>query len=189
MKKIIDKYYMIISLTVIALVSGVLLSFVYAKTEPAIIEAYRQDFIAGISKVLPEYINDPVIDNFKIDNKTIYPAKSIDNKTTAYAMEVIAPRGYGGSITMLVGVDVNGSLIGVYIVKHQETPGLGAKITKPAFLNEFKNINDASTIKTVKDGGDIISITAATSSSRAVSAAVAEGLIFLQQNLLTGGEL
>jgi len=189
MKKIIDKYYMIICLTVISVISGALLSFVYAKTEPLIIEANRQDFITGIAKVLPEYANDPVLDNFVIDNRTIYPAKSADNKTIAYAMEVIAPKGYGGSITMLVGVDVNGLLIGIYIVKHQETPGLGAKITKPYFLEEFRNINDASTIKTEKDGGDIVSITAATNSSRAVASAVAEGLIFLQSNLSNGGEL
>lgn len=83
--------------------------------------------------------------------------------------------GYGGAITVMVGFDMDGDITGVDIIEHDETPGLGANATKPSFLDQFisedkEGHSDNYAVK--KDGGDIDAVTAATMSSRAVSAAV-----------------
>ncbi len=77
--------------------------------------------------------------------------------------------GYGGYIYIKVGIDNNLKIKGVKILQHNETPGLGAKITKSEFLNQFKNL-DFKNLYLKKDNpqGKIDSITGATISSRAV---------------------
>jgi electron transport complex protein RnfG len=50
----------------------------------------------------------------------------------------VAVRGYAGEIKLLVGLDAKGLISGIKIMSHQETPGLGANITTPRFLDQFK---------------------------------------------------
>jgi len=86
--------------------------------------------------------------------------------------------GYGGAIEMLVGIDLKGNIKGVKILSHQETPGLGSKITEireressPWFLRQFtgKRVEDLD-LKTLD------AITGATISSKAVINGVKEAL-------------
>jgi len=80
---------------------------------------------------------------------------------------------------MLIGIS-DGKILGVHILEHLETPGLGARSTEvrpdedePWFLRQFKGL-DSVALK--KDGGNIDAITAATITSRAITDAVAEEL-------------
>ena len=84
----------------------------------------------------------------------------------------VAPRGYAGPINMLVGVD-KAKVVGVKILNHRETPGLGNKIVKPEFLRQFAGKTLTDPIEPKKD---IDAITGATISSRAVSKGVREAL-------------
>jgi len=86
---------------------------------------------------------------------------------------LVKPRGYGGPIEMLVGIDTQGRVTGVKILNHRETVGLGAKIVDPKFLNQFKGKTNADALEPKKD---IEAITGATISSRAVCAGVKEAL-------------
>ncbi len=85
----------------------------------------------------------------------------------------VSPRGYGGPIEMLVGIDEKGKVSGVKVLSHRETPGLGANIAQPKFLDQFKG-------KTLKDPiepkKDIDALTGATISSRAVCEGVKDAL-------------
>ena len=85
----------------------------------------------------------------------------------------VSTRGYGGPIDMLVGIDEQGKVSGVKILNQRETPGLGAGISKPAFLKQFigKTKNDPLVPK-----NDIDAITGATISSRAVCLGVKNAL-------------
>ncbi len=177
-----SKYYMVISVTVIALVVGVILSFVNAKTKDRIIEMYRLDFVKGLDQVLPVYANDPYSEFITVDNRSVYEAKTADNKTIAYAVQIISSKGYNGLITYLVGISSAGKVEGVFIVQHTETPGLGAKITQEKFLTMYNGIADPVELKIKKDGGAIDQISGATYSSRATSQAVAEALYFIKDN-------
>jgi electron transport complex protein RnfG len=99
------------------------------------------------------------------------------------AFRVVAPDGYSGNITVMVGVDPEGTVAGVEILNHRETPGLGDKITLPVFKGIFvgKNLVNADW-RVKKDGGEFDQITGATMSPRAVVGAVRKGLEFFRDH-------
>ena len=86
------------------------------------------------------------------------------------------PSGYGGRIDTVVGVSSDGKVSGVSVVKHSETPGLGAGIANKEFQTRFVGIPVGTQVKVKKDGGGVDAITGATVSSRAVANAVNEAL-------------
>jgi Na+-translocating ferredoxin:NAD+ oxidoreductase subunit G len=86
--------------------------------------------------------------------------------------------GYGGPITLVFGYDLQKKITGLRIITHTETPGLGAKIVKPAFLGQFagKELAGIALKKDNPQAGAIDAITGATISSRAVTKAVKQAL-------------
>lgn len=116
---------------------------------------------------------------------TVYVAKS-DNKMTAMAFPVVA-NGYGGDINMIVGVDVNGTILGVRVINHKETPGLGDKIeiSRDQWITKFDGLSLANTPDSSwavkKDGGQFDQFTGATITPRAIVRAVYQGLIIINQ--------
>jgi electron transport complex protein RnfG len=159
------------TLGAITVVSTLIMAFVFILTKPAIEEANRQDFLAGLSAVLPEYDNFPDQEIIVIDNQTLYIAKKAD-QIVGYAAQGSSFKGYGGEISVIVGVLPDLSIYGVNVVKHTETPGLGDKITAPEFLKMFvrKKISERYAVRA--DGGDIDQFSGATISPRAVCDAV-----------------
>ncbi len=106
----------------------------------------------------------------------------------AVIFETIAPNGYSGQIKMVVGVYTNGTIAGVRVTEHKETPGLGDKIelSKDNWINHFSNKSlsnpaiDNWAVK--KDGGEFDSFTGATITPRAVVSQVANTLEFYDAN-------
>ena len=95
----------------------------------------------------------------------------------------VSALGYGGPIELMLGINPQGIITGIQILKHSETPGLGAKINEETFLKQFvskntQNINWA--LK--KDGGEIDQISGATISPRAVVGAIHQGLLFFSKH-------
>ena len=90
---------------------------------------------------------------------------------TGYAVQV-APAGFGGAITMMVGIDRNGQILGVSVVSQTETAGLGAivgadTVAGQEFRDQFIGLSGQLAVD--KDGGQIDSVTGATITSRAVT--------------------
>ena len=88
---------------------------------------------------------------------------------TGYAVEV-TPAGFDNTITMMVGVDLEGKVLGISIISHTETAGLGAVAAAKtsageAFRGQFVGLSEAAV---TKDGGAVDAITGATITSRAV---------------------
>jgi electron transport complex protein RnfG len=89
--------------------------------------------------------------------------------------------GYSSVIETLVGVDSAGQVIGIRVLSQTETPGLGTKIQEVKYGEKLTWVQkqfigkSAATTKVDKDGGEIVSITGATISSRAVAKSVSEG--------------
>ena len=83
--------------------------------------------------------------------------------------------GFGGPLTLMVGIDEAGLVVNTVVLSHSETPGLGAKCAEEsAFTEQFKGWNPAQKVLAVrKDGGEVDAITASTITSRAYSAAIA----------------
>ena len=80
-------------------------------------------------------------------------------------------QGYNGAITLMFGTDSDGTVTGLRVLSHTETPGLGAKITTAKFRDQFKNKRLEQLILKKNDPakGQIDAITGATISSRAVT--------------------
>ena len=91
-----------------------------------------------------------------------------------YALEVL-PAGFDNTITMMVGVDNEGKVLGISVVSHTETAGLGAVAAAnnskgEAFRGQF--VGMSGSVAVTKDGGQVDSITGATITSRAVCTGV-----------------
>ena len=114
----------------------------------------------------------------------IYRGLDANGKTAAVAF-VVDANGYGGPIRMIVGVDPAArKLTQVKVLEHSETPGLGARITEPAFLRQFENksIDDAFAAKQ-----DVDAIAGATVSTLAVAATIKAALSEVETELRAGG--
>ena len=96
--------------------------------------------------------------------------KTVYSGVTGYAVEV-APNGFGGAITMMVGISNEGKVLGISIISHAETPGLGAVAAAntdkgAAFRNQFAGLVSGITIGSGEN--QIDSISGATISSQAI---------------------
>lgn len=102
----------------------------------------------------------------------IYYVYSDDGDLIGYAFEATG-KGYGGDISLLVGVNSDKDLTirKVSVLSHSETPGLGSRITEEEFISQFNN-KPIEAIKLRSNNGEIDAITGATISSTAVVDAV-----------------
>lgn len=174
-------FKMVIVLTVITTIAALILAVVYSGTKDKIAEAYRQDFLKGLKVVLPGFDNEPDREFKTADGRKIYIGKK-NGQVFGYAVQSSSPKGYAGEIGILVGVDTNGKILGVEILKHAETPGLGSRIEGKEWKDSFLGMDIDSKISVKKDGGDIDSFSGATISPRAVCEAVRSALEFLSKN-------
>jgi electron transport complex protein RnfG len=93
-------------------------------------------------------------------------------KPIGYAYRV-SPKGYGGAIDMVVGIDLNGRVAGVKIISMKETPGLGMRASEAGFLKQLIGKTVKSPLRAKKD---IDAITGATVTSQAVADGVKQAL-------------
>ncbi len=174
------------------LVASVALAYGTKLTAPAIESAAKADLTASLNQVIPasKRANDMTADTVTLDTpggKTIvYRARS-GKKVDAVAYRVVG-KGYGGDIVIVMGVDRSGEILGVRVVQHSETPGLGDKIDarKTDWVHGFDKLSRANTpdakwaVK--KDGGRFDQFSGATITPRAVVKAVKEGLELFEAN-------
>ena len=101
-----------------------------------------------------------------------------------YAVQV-APIGFDNAITMMVGVDRDGNILGISIISHTETAGLGAvaaakNAAGEAFRGQFVGLS--GDLAVTKDGGEIDAITGATITSRAICEGINAAVACAKQN-------
>ncbi|MDF1616333.1 RnfABCDGE type electron transport complex subunit G [Petrocella sp. FN5] len=110
-----------------------------------------------------------------------------DGAIIGYAFEMTATEGYGGNIALMVGIGMDDQILGVDVIRHNETPGLGAKITELAFKSEFEGqpVAPLTVIKGAPTGnpGDITSISGATITSVSVTNAVNVATQYFNDNM------
>lgn len=90
------------------------------------------------------------------------------------------PGGFGGAVKTMIGIDESGTITGLRVTGHSETPGLGAKATEPSFYEQYEGVSGS--VAVTKDGGTIVPITSATITSRAVSSGAQEALDWVAAN-------
>lgn len=136
-------------LAIICSAAATALALVYNLTKDPIAYQQRLKKLNAIRAVQPDYDNEP--DKDFVDLKTNDGSGGnggltrfyITKKGSAYTGVVFAVSalGYGGPIELMVGINSEGTITGIRILKHSETPGLGAKINEASFLNQFASKN------------------------------------------------
>lgn len=112
----------------------------------------------------------------------------LDGEVNAVVLPVTSTDGYTGDIDLLIAVTEDGTLLGVRVVAHQETPGLGDPIEadRSDWILQFDGTSLSMPAPEQwavrKDGGDFDQLTGATITPRAVVAAVKAGLNFFADN-------
>jgi electron transport complex protein RnfG len=179
-------------LTVITAGAALLLALVYSVTKEPIAQQQRLVMLNALKSVLPPVDNSPDEDTVTLVTgkdkngndieKSFYRGRK-DGKISGIAFKVVAPDGYSGDIAVMVGVEPDGTVSGIEILQHAETPGLGALIEESWWKDQFKGkgLDDADW-RVKKDGGDFEQITAATISPRAVVGAIRKGLEFYESH-------
>lgn len=166
---------MVVCLTVICVVSSALLAGVYAVTKTPIEKANADKLVGAIGEVLPPFTTLSEEKSIIFDGKeySYYAVADSASNILGYAVKS-ASGGFGGPVSLMVGVLADGTVYNTKTLSHSETPGLGAKCTEPAFADQFRNLDPSvKSLSVKKDGGDIDAITAATITSRAYTDAVA----------------
>lgn len=162
-------------LTGVCLVCSAILGGIYAVTKQPIEEASRRALLEALSVVLPaDGEVNPEAQSVEVDGKNYeYYVQTRDTAVLCWAVKSTVG-GFGGPLTLLVGVEPGGVVHATRVLSHSETPGLGAKCETDAhFIDQFKGFDTAvRSLKVRKDGGDVDAITASTITSRAYAEAV-----------------
>jgi len=180
--------YQPLLLGLVALIASGALAVVSGATGPAIAAAEAKDLRDSLSEVLPagladnDFLKDTV--DLQKDGKTVTVYRARHGSEIKAALFKVAERGYGGDIQVLMAVDMAGRTLGVRVLKHTETPGLGDKIEakKDDWVLAFngKSLGEPAPDKwgVKKDNGVFDQFAGATITPRAVVKAVKGGLEF-----------
>lgn len=190
-----------ITMIAFAFVGTTLLAFVHEITRAPIEASEKEARLALFKQILPEsaYDNEllketvQIAPNEQLGNRQVTTANiaKLNHKTAGVILEAIAHDGYSGDIKLLIAIRADGSVSGVRVLAHKETPGLGDYIDI-AHGNWIKLFNDESVNKTPteqwqvkKDGGKFDYMVGATITPRAVVKAVLKAVQFYEMNKQT----
>ncbi len=162
-------------------------------THDEILAAEKRDLEASLKQVLPVGLadNDLLKDAVRFkrkDGKEVLVYRARLGSEPKAAVFQVSSRGYAGDVVALMGVDTEGTVLGVRVTKHMETPGLGDKIeiAKNQWILDFngKSLGRPPLEKwgVKKDGGVFDQFAGATITPRAVVKAVREGMEFYRDN-------
>lgn len=183
-----------VTLALFAAVTTGLTAVINSVTKPTIDHQTTLQQKSLLDQVVPpELYNNPIQQEcYVVTNPALgsgvhrlYLARK-DDQPVAAAVETTAPDGYSGAIQMLVGADFNGKVLGVRVVEHHETPGLGDKIELRIsnWIESFSGVRlsgkDDKHFAVKKDGGDFDQFTGATITPRAVVNATKRATLFVE---------
>jgi len=184
---------LLLILTMTCIVGTLGLAITFNITKDIIKETMENEKIESMRTVLPPFDGTLVEKAVTVDdgqNQLYYVAQK-KGKAIGVAT-VCTGGGYGGPIEVMVGILPDNSIYGVKLLRHQETPGLGAKASNIDFCSQFegKKLNTSeqklSVVKAGEKASDqnlaINAITAATITSAAFTKAVNKALIIFMEN-------
>ena len=196
-----------IGLAIFAFVTAGVIAIVQQNTKAQIHENIAQAQAKALYEITPENLVDNDVLNSYIelhsqqskqhlhvnylgpiaDDSKLHLAQK-NSSTHTFIFPVTAPDGYTTAIQLLVGIKQDGSIAGVRVVDHKETPGLGDKVElkKSDWILSFNGKSltnpDIEKWKVKKDGGEFDSFTGATITPRAVINAVKQALVMYQKD-------
>ena len=185
-------------LTVFAVAGTGLVAFTVEKTRKPIATAERMALLRSLHAVVDEhsYSNELITDQYQLlDPAHLGSKKPLpvfrarhNGRPIAVVFTAIAPDGYNGDIKLLIGITYDGTITGVRVIDHRETPGLGDAIelrhTNWILGFNGRSLEDpgAKMWKVKKDGGYFDQFTGATITPRAVVKEVHKVLEYFKEN-------
>jgi len=161
---------MISVLTMVGIISGAALAFIYIYANPLIAQNQKNEIKEAVFNIFPEAKSyEPVAKG----GQQIFSVKDPEGKLLGYAFQAEG-NGYQGAIKLMAGIKPDAeTLVGIEILESQETPGLGQEIAGNDFKKQFIGLEASPEITYVKNKkpekpNEIQAITGATISSRAV---------------------
>jgi len=178
-----------LALALLSLIASLVLGLADFATTGAIAERLAEDRKATLAQVLPATLhdNDLLQDPITLEGTSIYVARK-HGVVTGAAFQWTASGGYSGPIVVMIGVDRQGVLLGVRVIAHTETPGLGDKIErgKSDWILSFDGRSLVNTPearwRVKKDGGDFDQFSGATITPRAVVRGIENALQFFARH-------
>jgi electron transport complex protein RnfG len=178
-------------------VGGVgLVAITHELTDERIAANERAAMLRNVEAIIPtdQMDNDPLTDRIQVSDPdllgtastSVYRARS-GERPVALILNPVVPDGYAGPIKLLVSVLADGTLGGVRVLSHHETPGLGDRIeeTKSDWIDVFsgKSLGNPAEDRWLvkRDGGEFDQFTGATITPRAIVRAVKNTLLFVRQ--------
>lgn len=187
-----------LTLIAFALVFTSLLAYVFNVTKAPIEKSEAEARMALFRQIVPENMhnNDLLKDTISIAPNVLLGNRQpiivnrarIDNTPSAVILEALAHDGYAGDIKLLIAIRYDGSIAGVRVLTHKETPGLGdyIDIAKGKWIKLFDGESLQKTDDTKwlvkKDGGQFDYMAGATITPRAVVKAVHKALQYFSAN-------
>jgi len=185
-------------LLLFALIGTAMVAYTYDSTRERIAANERATLLRKLHRLIPPKSHDNALlqDTLQVQNETllgtaepvtVYRAR-MHGKPIALVIAPVAPDGYSGTIRLLVGINIDGSLSGVRVVAHRETPGLGDGIEEErsdwilAFTGKSLQNPGLQQWAVKKDGGAFDQLTGATITPRAVVKAVRQALLYYQNH-------
>lgn len=181
-----------ITLTIFAVVGTALLAYTFDMTREPIAKSEAEARLDLFRQIVPDALHD---NDLLKDTVSVLPDPLLGNHTSflasrartqgqpvAVILEAIAPDGYSGDIKLLIAIRDDGSIAGVRVLTHKETPGLGdyIEIARSDWIKHFDGLSLASVTdekwKVKKDGGQFDYMAGATITPRAVVKAVHKAL-------------
>ncbi|MGI9321922.1 MAG: electron transport complex subunit RsxG [Thiogranum sp.] len=179
-----------------AVIGSGLVAFTFDSTAERIADNQRKALLKSLNELVPShrYDNDIFADTLYAESSEllgtdqpipVYRARK-NGWPVAAVLAAVAPDGYNGPIRLLVAVNLDGTLAGVRVVQHRETPGLGDAVEaeRSDWIQGFKgkSLTDPAKKgwKVKRDGGIFDQFTGATITPRAVVKAVHKALLYFQ---------
>ncbi|MEZ8372863.1 electron transport complex subunit RsxG [Vibrio cyclitrophicus] len=184
-------------LAVFACASTGLVAVTHDLTKDQIKQQEQAQLLSVLNQVIPHDLHDnelfsacTLVQAEELGTQQAMPAyiAKLNGEPSAIAIEAIAPDGYNGAIKVIVGMKIDGTILGTRVLSHQETPGLGDKIdlrvTDWILSFSGKQVTDSNLErwKVRKDGGDFDQFTGATITPRAVVKSVKQAVQYVNQN-------
>lgn len=171
---------LVVVLGLITFVCALLLGVINSVTKDKIEQNGIETRNAAMSEIIPdaEFTDVEVPADFATPADKNQPVVSgvyqatLDGAEAGYCVEV-NPKGFGGALKMIVGINADGTVAGIKVTEASETPGLGAKAQSDKnWIAQFAGQPADGSLAVSKDGGTINAITGATITSRAVTLGV-----------------
>jgi electron transport complex protein RnfG len=187
-------------LALFALITALVLASTDRITEERIAESERLAAQKALFEIVPlaRHNNDLLVDlqpipeqywlALGLDNGGDVHIARLNDQPVAAIVPSITTDGYSGDIAMIVGINFDGTVAGVRVVEHKETPGLGDKVElrKSDWILSFngKSLNNPELSKwnVKKDRGDFDQFTGATITPKAVIHQIAKTLEYFEKD-------